>query len=99
MDTLGQILRKRRKERGFSQKELGVLSGLNDAHISHLERGERFPSGHSLRKLAKPLGFSELGLLRLAGLISQEGVDEVLDKVKQTLKDVVDSFSEKIDIL
>ncbi len=99
MDTLGQILRKRRKERGFSQKELGVLSGLNDAHISHLERGERFPSGRSLRKLAKPLGFSELGLLRLAGFISQEGVDEVLDKVRQTLKDALDSFSEKIDIL
>ena len=99
MDTLGQILRKRRKERELSQVELGKLSGLHGAHIARIEKGTRFPTGRTLRKLAKPLGFSELGLLRLAGLISQEGVDEVLDKVKQTLKDVVDSFSEKIDIL
>ncbi len=99
MDTLGEVLRKRRKERGFSLVKLGKLSGLHHAHIARLEKGTRFPTGRTLQKLAKPLGFSELGLLKLAGFISPEGVNEVLDNVKQTLMDALDSFSAKIDIL
>jgi len=34
------------------------------------ERGERFPSAHILRKIAKPLGFDEAELLTHAGFLS-----------------------------
>ena len=102
-NNLGPILRKRRQEKGLSQVKLGKLSGLNNAHIARLETGERFPTGRTLRKLAKPLGFSELELCKLAGLLSQDGIDEILDKVKQTIRDEVDTAVErilwKIDIL
>lgn len=88
---------------GMSLVELGKISGLHRAHIARVETGKRFPTGRTLRRLAKPLGFSELGLLIAAGFISQEGVDEILDKVKQVIKDevvaVVDHLSRKADNL
>ncbi len=103
MYTLGQILRKRRKERGLSLVKLGKVSGLHHAHIARLERGQRFPTGRTLRKLAKPLGFSELQLLKAAGFISQEGLDEVFDDVKRTIRDTMntalDSIPGKFDLL
>jgi len=80
-NKLGTMLRERREEKGLSQVKLGKLSGLHHAHIARIERGERFPKGSTLRKLAEPLGFSEFELCKLAGFISQDAVDRV-DKVK-----------------
>jgi len=85
MNNLGQILRARRKERGLTLTQLSSLSGLHTSYIARLERGERFPSGRTLRKLAKPLGFSELDLLKEAEFISDEGIAEIFDKVKQAI--------------
>ena len=80
-NNLGVILKARRKEKGLTLMQLSSLSGLNYAHIGHIERGERFPKGSTLRKLADPLGFSEFELCELAGFISHDAVDR-LDKVK-----------------
>ena len=87
MNNLGIILKARRKEKGLTLVGLSKLSGLHTAHIGRIERGERFPKGRTLRKLAKPLGFSELELLKVAGFISQDGIDEISDKVKQAIRD------------
>ena len=80
-NDLGVILKARRKEKGLKLVDLSKLSGLHPSHIARIERGERFPTGRTLRKLAKPLDFSELELCKLAGFISQDVVDRV-DKVK-----------------
>ena len=76
-NNLGLMLRERRKEKGLTLVELGRLSGLNHAHIGRIEKGERFPTGRTLQKLAKPLGFSELELCKLAGFISQDADEEM----------------------
>jgi len=76
-NNLGVILKARRKEKGLTLMQLSSLSGLNYAHIGHIERGERFPKGSTLMKLADPLGFSEFELCKLAGFISQDADEEM----------------------
>lgn len=79
MDTnnLGFKLRERRKERGLKLVEVSKLSGLHSSHIARIERGERFPTGRTLKKLAKPLGFSEIELFKLAGFLSSDKTSHV----------------------
>jgi len=48
------------------------MSGVSSSHLGRIERGERFPSAHILRKIAKPLGFEEDKLFRLAGYLSPQ---------------------------
>ena len=82
-NNLGIILKERRKAKGLRLRKLATLSGVSMSHIGRIERGERFPSGHILRKLAKPLDFSELELCKLAGFISQDADEEMeIPKIK-----------------
>lgn len=68
---LGRILKQRRLLKGLTLVKLRDLSGVSPTHVGRIERGGRFPSVHILRKLAEPLGFGEVELLRLAGFISE----------------------------
>ena len=52
--------------------ELAARSGVSASHIGRIERGERLPSGHILRKLAKPLDLDESLLLTIAGYLSPQ---------------------------
>ena len=52
--------------------ELAGRSGVSASHLGRIERGERFPSGRILRRLAKPLGFGENELFALAGYLSPQ---------------------------
>jgi len=51
-------------------QELSGRAGVSSSHLGRIERGERFPSAHVLRKIAKPLGFEENELFALAGYLS-----------------------------
>ena len=51
-------------------RELGTASGISASHLGRIERGNRLPSAHTLRRIAKPLGFEENELLTLAGFLS-----------------------------
>jgi len=48
------------------------MSGVSASHLGRMERGDRFPSAHVLRKIAKPLGFDEDELFTLAGFLSPQ---------------------------
>lgn len=50
-------------------QELATTSGTSPSHLGRIERGERFPSAHILRKIARPLGFEENELFALAGYL------------------------------
>ncbi len=52
---IGTLLKKLRKERGFSEKELARMIGMTDAHINLLENDRRTPSLLTLVKLAAAL--------------------------------------------
>jgi transcriptional regulator with XRE-family HTH domain len=54
-ESLGQRLRRLRKERGLSQRDL-ASPGISYAYISRIEAGMRTPSVKALRKIAGKLG-------------------------------------------
>jgi transcriptional regulator with XRE-family HTH domain len=75
---LGKILKQQRITVPLTLQELAAESGVSSSHLGRIERGERFPSARILRKIAKPLGFSEDELFTLAGFLSPQttGVTE-----------------------
>jgi tetratricopeptide (TPR) repeat protein len=56
-ETIGQRLRRLRRERGLSQRQL-ASPGVSYAYISRIEGGARRPSVKALRMLARKLGVS-----------------------------------------
>ena len=75
---LGRILKQQRVAIPLTLQELSTTSGVSSSHLGRIERGERFPSAHILRRIAKPLGFDEDELFTLAGFLSPQtpGISE-----------------------
>ena len=53
-------------------QRLAAMSGVSASHLGRIERGQRFPSAHILRKIAKPLGFNESELFTLAEYLTPQ---------------------------
>ena len=75
-NNLGRILKQQRLMIPLTLHELATVAGVSASHIGRIERGERHPSGHILRRIARPLRFDETELLRLAGYLSPERATE-----------------------
>ena len=61
----GQLLALRRR-RGFTQRRLSELSGVQQADISRIERGETQPTTVTARRLADALG-ADFGFYEIDG--------------------------------
>jgi len=75
-EELRKTIRQRRIALGLTLKELAAMSGISASYLGRLERGDRFPSARVLRKIAKPLNFSESEVFTLAGYLSQPPTSE-----------------------
>ena len=73
---LSKMLKQRRLLAELTLLELAARSGVSQSHLGRLERGERFPSGHILRKIAKPLGVDESLLMTMAGYLPPESSEK-----------------------
>ncbi len=71
-NRLGKIIKQQRLISGLTLRELAASSGVSSSHIGRIERGERFPSAHVLRRIAGHLGFDESELFSLAGYFSPQ---------------------------
>ncbi len=69
-NDLGRIIKQQRIAIPLTLQELATTSGVSSSHLGRIERGERFPSAHILRRVAQPLGFDEDELFTLAGFLS-----------------------------
>ena len=69
---LGGIIKQQRISLPLTLQELAAKSRVSASHLGRIERGERFPSAHILRKIAKPLDFEEDELFTLAGYLSPQ---------------------------
>ncbi len=77
MDTnyknhIGGIIKQQRISLPLTLQELAAKAGVSASHLGRIERGERFPSAHILRKIAEPLDFEENELFTLAGYLSAQ---------------------------
>lgn len=75
-NDLGKILKERRVMVPLTLQQLSRASGVSSSHLGRIERGERFPSGSVLRKIARPLGSEESELFTLAGYLSPQPPSE-----------------------
>ncbi len=69
---IGGIIKQQRISIPLTLQELAGKAGVSASHLGRIERGERFPSAHILRKVAGPLGFEENELFTLAGYLSAQ---------------------------
>ena len=53
--TLGQRIKKLRKQRGLLQVDLAVRVGISTGYIGSIEQGLRYPSLKVLQKISKAL--------------------------------------------
>lgn len=77
MENVGAMLRRIRKEAGYTQERLGEALGYGHAYISRIESGRLRPSWWFLTKFADLLHVPIADLLKAAGLVAQPTVDEV----------------------
>ena len=68
-NNLGRMLKTRRLMMAHTLSELAMLSEVSTSHLARIERGERFPSASILKRIAKPLGLSEIELFTVAGYL------------------------------
>lgn len=66
LGRLAQALRAERAERGLSQEQLSLRTGVHRNYIGGIERAERNPTVTTLAKLAAGLGVTTSELLALA---------------------------------
>jgi transcriptional regulator with XRE-family HTH domain len=53
------MLRTLRVRAGYSQKQLGLMSGVHRTMLSHLEKGDRYPSIPTIIKLSDALNLHD----------------------------------------
>lgn len=71
-NNLGKLIKQQRVAIPLTLQELAAKSNVSPSHLGRIERGERFPSAHILRRIALPLGFDENELFTLAGYLSKQ---------------------------
>lgn len=88
--SLGEYIAAKRKEKGWSQRDLAAASNISNAEISRLESGKRKePSPSVLKEIAKALGVQFEELLQAAGILDdyyvEKGKEYVASKSDQPI--------------
>jgi transcriptional regulator with XRE-family HTH domain len=88
--TFGKLIRHARKDKGYSQRQLAKLLGLDFTYLSKLEnnRADYAPKEEVIRSLARHLDLDEEELIYSAGRVPQ--TEEEL--LKQHYKDMPTLF-------
>ena len=81
----GERIRILRKERGWSQEELGDKADLHHTYVGAVERGEKNASIDTLDKIAGALGVEMIDLFTLAR--KQESIDSLRSHVIEEVRE------------
>jgi len=97
--SLGEIIRGRRGERGFTQDRLAAQAGISKPYLSHIETGKAKnpPTDKVLRALEKALGLDSGELTKLAHLArtppdvrdERELLEAEVTKLRSVLKELM----------
>lgn len=86
--SVGQRIRTIRKTKGLTQQQLAELSGLDDAYIGSMERGERNFSIDTLEKVILALEIPATELFY---------VSENLDELQKSQRQAIDEYVVTLD--
>jgi len=83
---VGERIRNLRKERGWSQEELGETADLHHTYVGAVERGEKNASLDTLDKIADALGIEMVDLFTLTkGKVDVDKLRAyIIDEVKES---------------
>lgn len=101
--TLGENIRKYRKEKKKTQKELATLIGKKEITIRKYESGDIAPSIGALNKITKALNVTINDLVGIQRTITQKVLDELLsngislEKISQNSKIPIDEIKAMYD--
>ncbi|UUZ93358.1 helix-turn-helix domain-containing protein [Paenibacillus sp. P25] len=88
LKNIGARVRDIRKEKGFSQEQLGELAGVHYSYIGAVERGEKNFTMTTLGKIAAALKVDVLELLRYSEIDLGE------TNKQKDLQDIIDMLAE-----
>ena len=94
--NLGRILKQQRVSLPLTLRDLSAMAGVSASHLGRIERGERFPSGSVLRKIAGPMGFEEDELFTLAGYLSPQQVGVAESRVEYGRRGDLDPYVARV---
>lgn len=112
MSSFGDKVKKLRKEKGWSQDELGEKIGIHGRHISKYESGSAMPNAETVIRMADTFDVSTDFLLRdndrnenpaakigdKVLLHAFEVADQMAEKEKAILKELIEAFVAKKQI-
>ena len=81
-ETIGQVIRRLRKENGLKSREFGRMSGISQSYLSQIELGDRNVSPQILAKIAPILNVSKLYLYRVIGYLDETDILSLVDENK-----------------
>ena len=90
-ENIGQMLKRLRGD--TSLRGVHRLSGISNAYLSQIEKGERHPGPKVLRRLAALYGVGAAELLRKAGYLERDGMEpeaNETDEVERAYRYVLD---------
>lgn len=61
--TIGKNIKRIRKEKGMTQKQLGELCGINEANVRKYELGKANPKLETVNKIASALGVTAFDIM------------------------------------
>ena len=95
MDRFGDIIRKKREEKGMLLRQLAALIDMDTAILSKVERGARKARREQVEKIAKALDLNEKELM--VEYLSENIAYEILDEV--SAMDVLKAAEAKVKYL
>jgi len=83
--TIGELIKKLREQKGFSQRQLALYAEVSNTEISKIESGERQnPNPEILKKIASALNVDYIEFFKAAGYLDPDTpspVDKITDSV------------------
>lgn len=94
VENIGLNLKRLRKERGFSNKEIAIQLDMSEKYLSTVELGKKIPSVRLLVKYANLYGVGIDDLLS-----ERKDVDVKLDQQKRIYTNLIAANSQDLDYI
>lgn len=99
-ETLGSFIARLRKEKGYSQRKLALVSGVSNTTINRIENGSTpNPDLTTLKALAAALGVEETDLLNACGYLNNEELSDDGILTPKDLKHIEKDLEKMMEML